>query len=300
MKHKHIFWVPSITFIIIFILPLLTLIACNAEPGKTESSPQSLTGDAAIQVLKAKLKQHKREFITIKLKLRVQKYEKMLNDHILYAWIEDGDVDHKGKPYSGYIIITQYGMGGHNQAFGIIKSPYNTDAHYNDNNDSAAKKARSKVYLAFEYNENLIRDFGNVLNKLAASAVPFNRILGIPNPNEYNKLVQEIADKTGEYACNYFEVAFGELLKKQNNLNSLSYDMLQELDQKFDKLIAEREMHIKDAKTILNDFKADKDRIQSDVAKLKDYLIKHKTKFNNSFEVVKTLAREIKNILDTI
>ncbi len=296
MKHKHIFWVPSITFIIIFILPLLTLIACNAEPGKTERSSQSLAGDAAIQALKAKLKQHKREFITAKLKLRVPKYEKMLNDHINYAWIEDGDVDHKGHSYSGY-GGTQYGMGEDNQVFGVIKSPYNTNIniYYNWNNTSKAKKARSKVYLAFEYNENLIRDFGNVLNKLAASAQPANS-----PPNEYNKLLQEIADKTGEYACNYFEIAFGELLKKQNNINSLSYDMLQELDQKFDKLIAEREMHIKGAKTILNDFKADKDRIQSDVAKLKDYLIKHKTKFNNSFEVVKTLAREIKNILDTI
>ncbi len=297
MKHKHIFWVPSITFIIIFILPLLTLISCNAEPGKKEGSPQSPTENAAIQALKAKLKQHKREFITAKLKLRVPKYEKMLNDHINYAWIEDGDVQHRWKNYGPG--GDQYGMAQRNQAaFHVTTSPYNRNLSYGN---PTAKDARSKIYLAFEYNETLIRAFGRVLNALALFTIPFDLASkSIPNPNKYNKLVQEIADKTGEYACNYFEIAFGELLKKQNNINSLSYDMLQELDQKFDKLIAEREMHIKDAETILNDFNADKDQIQNDTAKLKDYLIKHKTKFNNSFEVVKTLAREIKNILDTI
>ncbi len=294
MKHKHIFWVPSITFIITFILPLLTLIACNAKPEKL-GRDKKFSESPAIQAIQAQIKQHKREFITTKLKLRVQKYEKMLNDHILYAWIEDGDAGQKGESdgYGG----TQYGMGGHNQAFGVIKSPYDSiytaDANYNS---QFAKDARLKVYLAFEYYEDLIRALGAVLNKLAASAQPANS-----PPNEYNKLLQEIADKTGEYACNYFEVAFGELFKKQNNINSLSYNMLQELDQKLDKLIAEREMHVKDAKTIYNDFNADKDQIRTgDAAKLKDYLIKYRPKFENSFGAVKTLAGEIKNILDAI
>ncbi|UPA09792.1 hypothetical protein bhYOR_001098 (plasmid) [Borrelia nietonii YOR] len=265
----------------------------NWGGGKIPESP-------AIQAIQAQIKQHKREFIIAKLKLRVPKYEKMLNDHINYAWIEDGDVQHRWKNYGPG--GRQYGMHRLELArniFFIILSPYNRNLTYGA---PESKDARSKIYLAFEYNENLIEDFGDVLFSLGRPAVKFDGILGIPNPNEYNKLVQEIADKTGEYACNYFEVAFGELIKKQNNLNSLSLDNLQALDQKFDKLIAEREMHIKDAKTIYNDLKANKGEIKKDknAAKLKDYLIKHKTKFNNSFEVVKTLAREIKNILDTI
>ncbi|AMR75866.1 virulence associated lipoprotein [Borrelia hermsii] len=296
MKHKHIFLILSIAFI----LPLLTLVACNAKPeklGRDKKFPES----PAIQAIQAQIKQHKREFIIAKLKLRVPKYEKMLNDHINYAWIEDGDVQHRWKNYGPG--GRQYGMHRANLArniFFIILSPYNRNLTYGA---PESKDARSKIYLAFEYNENLIEDFGEVLWSLGGRAATFHHGgLGIRNPNEYNKLVQEIADKTGEYACNYFEVAFGELIKKQNNLNSLSYDMLQALDQKFDKLIAEREMHIKDAKTIYNDLKANKGEIKKDknAAKLKDYLIKHKPKFENSFEVVKTLAREIKNILDTI
>ncbi|AHH13044.1 Putative membrane spanning protein (plasmid) [Borrelia hermsii YBT] len=311
MKHKHIFWVPSITFIIIFILPLLTLIACNAEPGKTESSPQSLTGDSAIQALKAKLKQHKREFIIAKLKLKVTKYENLLYAHN-YSWIEDGDEANRWHLHYGD-GGTQYGMKGRNKVFDVILSPhyakhtshraraYN-NTEYSDYDLPSSKTSRKQVYLAFEYDENPIRIFGRILNKLAASAVPFDSASkSIPNPNEYNKLVQEIADKTGEYARDYFEIAFGELFKKQNNINSLSYDMLQELDQKFNKLMAEREMHIKDAKTIYNDFNADKDQIRTgDAAKLKDYLIKYRPKFENSFGAVKTLAGEIKNILDAI
>ncbi|AHH03947.1 Putative membrane spanning protein (plasmid) [Borrelia nietonii YOR] len=231
----------------------------------------------------------------------------MLNDHINYAWIEDGDVDHRWNNYGPG--GTQYGMEGIASSpsnnvfafltFNTILSPYNRNLTYSA---PESKDARSKVYLAFEYDANLIMIFGDVLNTLVPFADEFEPATNsIPNPNEYNKLLQEIADKTGEYACNYFEIAFGELIKKQNNLNSLSLDNLQALDQKFDKLIAEREMHIKDAKTtIYNDLKANKWEIKKDAAKLKDYLIKHKTKFNNSFEVVKTLAREIKNILDTI
>ncbi|WP_025400258.1 virulence associated lipoprotein, partial [Borrelia hermsii] len=255
----------------------------------------------AIQAIQAQIKQHKREFIIAKLKLRVPKYEKMLNDHINYAWIEDGDVQHRWKNYGPggkqyYMSGTDRGQ----EIFAIISSPYNRNWAYKE---PGSKDARSKIYLAFEYDENLIGEFREVLSLLGSRAKVFLSVdlHGTTyNPNEYNNLVQEIADKTGEYACNYFEVAFGELIKKQNNLNSLSYDMLQALDQKFDKLIAEREMHIKDAKTILNHYYTNKRKFEDDETKLKDYLIKHKTKFNNSFEVVKTLAREIKNILDTI
>ncbi|AHH03944.1 Putative membrane spanning protein, partial (plasmid) [Borrelia nietonii YOR] len=223
MKHKHIFWVPSITFIIPFILPLLTLLACNAEPGKTKSSPQSL----AIQALKAQIKQHKRKFITTKLKLRVQKHENLLYAHN-YSWIEDGDEANRWHLHYGD-GGTQYGMKGKNKVFDVILSPhyakYNhrtgayNNTEYADYDLPSSKTSRRQVYLAFEYDENLIRIFGRILNKLADSAVPFDSATNsIPNPNEYNKLLQEIADKTGEYACNYFEVAFGELIKKQITL----------------------------------------------------------------------------------
>ncbi|UPA13943.1 virulence associated lipoprotein [Borrelia turicatae] len=293
---KHIFDI----FIITLILPLLVLFACNPKSGgvKDNQLQKLKTKYNSIQSIEEKLKQHKQESIIFKLKLRAQKHEKMLYAHTHYDWTEDGDEEHRGYSY-GY-GRSQYGMKGANQAFGIIQmapgvywNPYNNG--YTEN-----KQSRSKIYLAFEYNENLIRALGEVLNKLAASANNFY-ISSKLKSNKYNNLLQEIADEIGEYAHNYFEVAFAELIKKVNKLNILLPNQLQELDQKFDKLTAERQIHIKDAKTIYNDFNNDKDQIKTNAAKLKDYINQnYKQKFLTSFAKIETLANEIKEILDKL
>ncbi|UPA12604.1 virulence associated lipoprotein [Borrelia venezuelensis] len=287
-------------FIITLILPLLVLFACNPKSGgdKDNQLQKLKTKYNSIQSIEETLKQHKQESIIFKLKLRAQKHEKMLYAHTHYDWIEDGDEYHRGYSYGNG--GSQYGMKGDNQAFGIIQTAPGIYWDPCNNNDTDNKQVRSKIYLAFEYNENLIRALGAVLNKLAASANnrDINRHLRL---NEYNNLLQEIADGIGEYAHNYFEVAFAELIKKVNKLNILSPNQLQELDQKFDKLTAERQIHIKDAKTIYNDFKNDKDQIKSNAANLKDYINQnYKQKFLTSFATIKTLANEIKEILDKL
>ncbi|UPA11216.1 hypothetical protein bpSLO_001062 (plasmid) [Borrelia parkeri] len=271
--------------------------ACNSKTGGDRAN-QLQTKYNSIQSIEEKLKQHKQESIIFKLKLRAQKHEKMLYAYTHYDWIEDGDEEHRLDPegYGG----TQYGMKGHNKVFGMIyekPKDYENSVKYSYLEN---KPARSKIYLAFEYNENLIRNLGEVLNKLAASATESTSPSQF-NLNEYNHLLQEIADEIKEYTHNYFEVAFAELIKKVNKLNILSPNQLQELDQKFDKLTAERQIHIKDAETIYNDFKNDKDQIKSNAANLKDYINQnYKQKFLTSFATIETLANEIKEILDTI
>ncbi|WP_330730226.1 virulence associated lipoprotein [Borrelia turicatae] len=290
---KHIFDI----FIITLILPLLVLFACNPKSGGVKDN-QAQTKYNSIQSIEEKLKQHKQESIIFKLKLRAQKHEKMLYAHTHYDWTEDGDEKHRGKSYGDG--RTQYGMKNNNQAFGVMQDTLNNYKLNIKYSYSKNKQSRSKIYLAFEYNENLIRNLGEVLNKLAASANNFYTSSKLKS-NEYDNLLQEIADEIKEYTHNYFEVAFAELIKKVNKLNILSPNQLQELDQKFDKLTAERQIHIKDAKTIYNDFNNDKDQIKSNAANLKDYINQnYKQKFLTSFAKIKTLANEIKEILDKL
>ncbi|AHH11165.1 hypothetical protein bcCo53_001131 (plasmid) [Borrelia coriaceae] len=271
---------------IIFILTLLILIACDP---KKDSQIQEHNAD--LQAMQAQLKPNDSKYIIMELKIIAERYTKVLNDHINYAWIEDGAVGEVGENYGRG--NNQYGMRGDNKAFDVIKNPEDNSYKYND---YYGKASRSKIYLVFEHEDNLIRKFAEVVNTLAASASTDTN-----NPNEYNNLLQKLADDLRAYAQDYFIVAFNTLIEKQNKLDTLTTNELQTLRKKFYNLKAEREMHIQDAKTIYNDFNSNKGDIKTNPAKLKDYYINnYKQKFKNSLEKVKTLAGEIKTILDKI
>ncbi|UPA11206.1 complement regulator-acquiring protein [Borrelia parkeri] len=253
-------------FIMSFIT-IFTLTTCNSD---LELFPK--TGIVGLRRFLASLepesiKKAKNDLINT-LSTKAYNIKPILDLHNNDTWIEDS---------------TQFGLKGNGKAFDKIDNKMNNQKA----SDTINKPIRRKFYLSLEYDEILIRDFGAVLNQIAATTTHKN-----------NAMLTTIINATITYSSNYFEIAFTLLINKEKQLQSLNFNALQFLKEEFDKLERIKQNWKQTVKNITNDYIKNKNNIKTDKTKIVTHIIRnYKLNFTTAFNKIDTINNNIAKIL---
>ncbi len=282
----------NISIITLITLIAITTLTCKADLSSELEKALKEAKDAKQMALKAQIirtdaeQRRQKKLIIAILKSKITKAKYTLKIHKNDAWIEDNDI---------------YEINAQGQAFHIAKNSDTGEIYASDRN----KTARKQIYLALEHRRSVITNFGEILSKLAEGAN--TNVNYAPNEHdlqtEYNILIENILTEAKKYAHNYFEIALIPLHDKQDKLNSLSLDDLQNLKDKFDELQKIRDTCKMYAETIYNDFQNDQDHIKDGAAaNLRNYINQnnYKNKFKELVKKTEETAYQINQILNKI
>ncbi|AHH07464.1 Antigen P35 (plasmid) [Borrelia crocidurae DOU] len=173
---------------------------------------------------------------------------------------------------------TQYGL--KDSVFKIIKDDKNKTYDEDTNKDT-----RHKFYGSLSWKKEAIEGLGEVLAKLAGEAA-------------YKDTWPKNLVDVGAKVQGVIQVAFKEIEDKKDNLNTLSLEKINELNDQVKKLEEARTTWTTFVADLIKDYKDDKDSIKTTVKNLVDYLT---PKYNDSLSgLIKSsekLGEDIKQIL---
>ncbi|AHH08939.1 complement regulator-acquiring protein, partial [Borrelia anserina] len=200
---------------------------------------------------------------------RARNIKPILDVHNNSSWVEDA---------------TQFGMTGNgSKAFDILYNKINNKKASDDVN----KSLRRRFYLSLEYDEKTIREFGTVLNQVAAATAYIK-----------NDMLTKITNVSVVYVYNYFEILFSLLIAKKDQLESLSFNDLALLKSKFDQLEMVRKIWRRIVGGLINDYINDKNNIKTDKTKIVSHITSNYG-FDLTVELYKInqISKNIVNIL---
>lgn len=202
------------------------------------------------------------------LRKKASNIKPILDIHNNDAWIEDS---------------TQFGMKGNGKAFDMIDNKANTQKVSNNIN----KSVRRQFYLALEYDDKTIKNFGTILNQITATITQRN-----------NTLLTKIANAAIIYSSNYFELAFTVLINKKDQLESLNLNALLFLKEAFDILERIRNHWKQTVKNLTNDYINDKNNIRTNKTKIISHIThNYRLNFTTAINKIDTISSNIAIIL---
>ncbi|ETZ17864.1 Antigen P35 [Borrelia duttonii CR2A] len=177
---------------------------------------------------------------------------------------------------------TQYGL--KDSVFKIIKDDKNKTYDEDTNKDT-----RHKFYGSLSWKKETIKDLGTVLAKLAGEAT-------------YKDTWPKNLVNVGEKVQGVIQVAFKEIEDKKDNLNTLSLEKINELNDKVKELEEARTTWTTFVADLIKDYKDDKDSIKTTVKNLVDnYLTpKYTNSLSGLIKSSEKLGEDIKKILEDV
>lgn len=181
-------------FIIMAIVASIALLSCNTK-GKNTNNTGSVNKQDAINYLNAK----------------IDEVKTILETHANDAWDEDSK---------------QYGLTGADEVFSLINHDQSNNNYSRNDND--AKKARREVYLALDYNDNNIKVFAEIFNKISERRFPLS-------PDKQST-IESILKGMRTYAVNYYEGTLKVLSTNKDKLDSLNVDVLNQIKKQLEQM----------------------------------------------------------------
>ncbi|WP_025406979.1 virulence associated lipoprotein [Borrelia hermsii] len=266
MKHKHIFWAPSIALI----FPLLVLIGCNPSHksnGTLNTAPKDIFAKRSLKV---------KNILNARRNLINQIKNKVKTDLTLIKTHEKDIIKESG---------TQLGI----QCAIFDEIHYQNVVHDASNKTYPIDKYKIKLFHAsLNYNIIRLKWLGEILIQMQA-----------PNTKKGNKLYKAIINTGIEYYQKPFEALINQINMEQDNLTLLNVKQLTNIINNLNTIESLRKIWISFVDNIINDYRTDTD-IKNNSIKLLEHIITKYTKIEDKINSIKNIAHKTNKILKTI
>ncbi len=265
-----------------FALTAFTLVGCNPKGGDFTALQDTQSDNATTQIPanlnlndKQKLAQNALE------KAQGIKSDKEKDKAPLIAWVTNkaqtsiaSIKQYKNKTEDD----DQYGM--KQGVFKLLKNLGNQKTVNSDENTAL----RKLFYLSLEWNEDKIRKFGIIFNKI--------------DLNNINNLTQNIFLAGAGHAQRYFEQIINIIENKKDNLKTPSLQELKNIKSKLEEIYELKQKWTDTINNIITDYEANTDDSQNNnQALLKHINSKYGRVFKDEIPKIQALAQDIEKIL---
>ncbi|AMR75869.1 virulence associated lipoprotein [Borrelia hermsii] len=265
MKHKHIFWVPSIALI----FPLLVLIGCNPNHKSNDTlntAPKDIFAKRSLRV---------KNILNARRNLINQIKNKVKTDLTLIKTHEKDIIKESG---------TQLGI----QCAIFDEIHYQNVVHASNKTYPIDKYKIKLFHASLNYNIIRLKWLGEILIQMQA-----------PNTKKGNKLYKAIINTGIEYYQKPFEALVNQINMEQDNLTLLNAKQLTNIINNLNTIENLRKIWISFVDNTINDYRTDTD-IKNNSIKLLEHIITKYTKIEDKINSIKDIAHKTNKILKTI